>query len=174
MQPASTRATQADQSDCPGPPRVFYGVYSYRPTLASAQASASASAAQHRVGFFGCGCAGGYCGAQRQQQGRYTGYGNAWTRCRRRLRRQERWGTAAAELAALWRGAVPGAPISRRTLRSMRAFVRIAHTGRMRYVAHRGWPAVDSRGTWGRSAVPSSGVGVGVGVAPHLRPSASR
>ena len=158
LQPASTRATQADQSDCPGPPRVYYTVCSYRPTL----------------GFFGCGCAGGYCGAQRQQQGRYTGYGNAWTRCRRRLRRQERWGTAAAELAALWRGAVPGAPISRRTLRSMRAFVRIAHTGRMRYVAHRGWPAVDSRGTWGRSAVPISGMGVGVGVAPHLRPSASR
>ena len=29
----------------------------------------------------------------------------------------------------------------------------IARTGRTRYVAHRVWPAVDSRGTWGRSAV---------------------
>ena len=27
----------------------------------------------------------------------------------------------------------------------------IARTGRTRYVAHRVWPAVDSRGTWGRA-----------------------
>ena len=123
-------------------PRVYYTVCSYRPTLASAQASASLRERMDAVS------------ASAAATGAVA--------------------TAAAELVALLRGAVPGAPISRRTLRSMRAFVRIAHTGRMRYVAHRGWPAVDSRGTWGRSAVPSSGVGVGVGVAPHLRPSASR